>query len=245
MSKNKFKRFCENKTFENLFQPAFKEIFNSDYELKGKWHSSVFCNQNPIILELGCGKGEYAVALAELYPEKNFIGIDIKGARIWRGAKTGIEKNLKNLIFIRSKIECITSLFAMGEISEIWLTFPDPQPKKPRKRLTSPLFLDRYTKILNSVGLIHLKTDSQMLHHYTKALIAENRMPQYCSIEDIYMEVGENEILKIQTTYEKIFLQRNKHITYLQFGLAGKEKFQHLQNFDESIFERYNTKKEK
>lgn len=246
MGKNKFRRFQENETFANLFQPSFKELLTSDFDVKGLWRNVVFNNTNPIVLELGCGKGEYAVALARKYPHKNFIGIDIKGARIWRGAKTGIEENLKNLVFIRSKIECLTALFGENEIDEIWLTFPDPQPKKARKRLTSPLFLKRYRSILKNNATIHLKTDSQMLHYYTKALVTENNMPIYISTDNLYPEVEEyDEILKVQTAFEKLFAQRGKNITYLEFELGNTTEFVEPSDFDESVFERYNSKKEK
>ncbi len=246
MGKNKFRRFQENETFTNLFQPSFKELFTSDFSLKGQWREIVFGNTNPVVLELGCGKGEYAVALSRQYPLKNFIGIDIKGARIWRGAKTGMEENLTNLAFVRSKIECLTALFGENEIDEIWLTFPDPQPKKSRKRLTSPLFLKRYSGILKKNATIHLKTDSQMLHYYTKALVSENNLPMYISTDNLYPEIDRyDSILKVQTAFEKLFVERGKNITYLQFGLENSVEFVEPSNFDETVFERYNSKKEK
>ena len=165
MGKDKLKRFAEVETFNNVIQPDIKNL-DSNHETKGLWHKK-FGNSNSIILELGCGKGEYTVGLAKKFPNMNFIGIDIKGSRIWRGAKTCIEENIQNVFFLRSKVDFINHFFDKNEVSEIWLTFSDPQPKKPRKRLTSPLFIDRYKKILKKEGVIHLKTDSDLLYEYT------------------------------------------------------------------------------
>ena len=161
--KDKLRKFRENETFENLLQPTTAEVFQKDHPMKGNWGEKMFGNNNPIILELGCGKGEYTIALAEKFPQNNYIGVDIKGARLWKGAKYATEKSLKNVAFLRTRIEFIDSIFAQGEVSEIWLTFSDPQPNKPRKRLSSPLFLERYSHILKEDGIIHLKTDSQLL----------------------------------------------------------------------------------
>ncbi|HPV56712.1 MAG TPA: tRNA (guanosine(46)-N7)-methyltransferase TrmB, partial [Tenuifilaceae bacterium] len=176
MAKNKLRRFAENETFENLFQPTMSDVMNGDFHLKGKWRSDYFKNSNPIVLELGCGKGEYSVGLAKMFPEKNFIGADIKGARLWRGAKTAVEEKMSNVAFIRTRIEHIASFFAPEEVDEIWVTFPDPQPreKKSKKRLTSSRFLNHYAKFLKPNGIVHLKTDSQALHAYTKAVIEYN-----------------------------------------------------------------------
>lgn len=173
MGKDKLRKFAENLTFKCMVQPEFDDIFHKDHPLKGKWHSDFFHNDNPIILELGCGRGEYTVALAERNPDKNYIGIDIKGARMWRGAKTATERGMSNVGFVRTRIEFIRSFFAEGEIAEIWITFPDPQLKSRRakKRLTSPLFLADYKRMLEDKGVINLKTDSKHLFNYTAAVI--------------------------------------------------------------------------
>lgn len=219
------------KTFSNVFEPAFKEISSGNYTLKGKWNSEIFKNENEIVLELGCGKGEYTLGLAEKYPEKNFIGIDIKGARMWRGAKTALEKKLRNVIFIRTRIEFLDSFFAPDEISEIWLTFPDPQPQKPRerKRLTSMRFLNIYKKILSQNGCIHLKTDSKFLFDYSLEIINENNIILLEFTDDLYGNSNEekfSEAKSIQTFYEKKFLKEEKKICYLKFKFNenfGKE----------------------
>jgi tRNA (guanine-N7-)-methyltransferase len=190
------------------------------------WHEQVFHNHNPIVLELGCGKGEYTVTLATRFPEKNFIGIDIKGARLWRGAKTATEKQLQNVVFIRTRIDFIESFFAPCEIDEIWITFPDPQPKAIRKRLTSPLFLSRYRNFLNPGGAIHLKTDSRLLHDYTKALAVHNHLKVWESSTDIYGSGFADEVLSIKTYYEQLFLKKGMPITYLKFDLNGDNVLQ-------------------
>lgn len=223
MGKNKLKRFAENKTFDNVFQPKRDEMI-SGFELKGNWNRTVFKNNHPIVLELGCGKGEYTVALAEKYPEKNFIGIDIKGARFWRGAKTAIENNLPNAAFLRTQIELIDYAFAENEVSEIWITFPDPQIKyrRTKHRLTHPEFLNRYKKVLKKNGLMHLKTDSEFLHGYTHGILQLLGHPVLISSHDVYhpdnRELPE-EITSVQTFYEKRFLEENKKITYIRFKL--------------------------
>lgn len=218
--KNKIRKFRENETFECLIQPAAEEVFRKDHRLKGRWGEEIFGNSHPIILELGCGKGEYTVALAERFPENNYIGIDIKGARLWKGAKYVTENRLGNVAFLRTRIELIDSFFSAGEISEIWLTFSDPQPNKPRKRLTSPLFLERYAKFLKQEGIIHLKTDSRLLHDYTKEVIREGGHRLLEADGDIYNSGRENdEILSVQTFYEKQFLARGLPITYLKWKL--------------------------
>lgn len=223
MGKNKLKRFAENKTFDNVFQPKRDEMI-SGFELKGNWDKTVFKNNHPIVLELGCGKGEYTVALAEKYPGKNFIGIDIKGARFWRGAKTAIENNLPNAAFLRTQIELIDYAFAENEVSEIWITFPDPQIKyrRTKHRLTHPEFLNRYKKVLKKNGLMHLKTDSEFLHGYTHGILQLLGHPVLISSHNVYhpdnCELPE-EITSVQTFYEKRFLEENKKITYIRFKL--------------------------
>ncbi|MBP2831436.1 tRNA (guanosine(46)-N7)-methyltransferase TrmB [Aquimarina sp. U1-2] len=221
-SKNKLKRFNENKTFQNVVEPTREEVLQNALHLKGKWNESFFKNANPIVLELGCGKGEYTVGLARKYPNKNFIGIDIKGARFWRGAKTAIEEGIHNVGFIRTQIELITFLFDDNEIDEIWITFPDPQIKykRTKHRLTNQDFLQRYKKIMKPEGIIHLKTDSEFMHGYTLGILhGEGHKVVYAN-HDIYHNEGAPEsVTSIQTFYEKQYLEKNKPITYVQFKI--------------------------
>ena len=220
-SKNKLKRFNENDTFKNVIQPTREEVLNDSLSLKGKWHER-FGNNNPVVLELGCGKGEYTVGLAELYPEKNFIGIDIKGARFWRGAKTAIESEMNNVYFIRTQIELITSIFAEGEVSEIWITFPDPQIKykRTKHRMTNEVFLANYKKILTDDGIVHLKTDSEFMHGYTLGLLHGAGHEVLYANHDIYKNQGApEEVLNIQTFYENQYLEKDKAITYTRFKI--------------------------
>ncbi len=222
MGKNKLKRFAENETFENLFQPIFQEVWNNDFQLKGNWNKDFFKNQNPIVLEVGCGKGEYTVNLAKEYPNKNFIGIDIKGARLWKGAKEATELAMLNVAFIRTRIEHIRSFFAENEVSEIWITFPDPQPRpsKARKRLSSSRFLNYYQNFIKPNGLVHLKTDSQGLHEYTKALVEQNNLKIIHCTNNLYNSSIVSPILTIRTFYESMFLEQGKPITYINFELV-------------------------
>ena len=223
MGKDKLKRFAEVETFDNVFQPSFDNI-NKDFYLKNKWHEE-FTNSNPIILELGCGKGEYTLGLARQFPNKNFIGIDIKGSRIWRGAKTCIEENVINVRFIRTKIDFIDKFFANNEIDEIWLTFSDPQPKRPRKRLTSPLFINRYKNILNKKGIINIKTDSSLLYNYTIDEIETNNYTIIENSSDVYNELifrANNELISkmnIKTFYEQKWLEEGKKIKFISFSI--------------------------
>ncbi|MHC1703714.1 MAG: tRNA (guanosine(46)-N7)-methyltransferase TrmB [Tenuifilaceae bacterium] len=225
MAKNKLQRFAENETFPNLIQPPFSEVFKKDYHLKGKWNKSFFKNSNPIVLELGCGKGEYTVGLAKLYPEKNFIGIDIKGARLWRGAKTAHESMMNNVAFVRTRIEHITSFFANDEVSEIWITFPDPQPKriKTTKRLSSSVFLNFYKTFIKPNGLVHLKTDSIDLHRYSRSVIELNKLKVHHCTEDLYKTEKDDPILSIKTFYEEQYLEQGLPITYLCFELSNEK----------------------
>ncbi len=222
MSKGKHQKFLEMKQFSNVLQPPTKGLITQDHPLKGKWNEQIFHNNNPIVLEIGCGKGEYSVGLAQKYPDKNFIGIDIKGARIWRGAKTALESNLKNVFFLRTKADFIERFFADDEVSEIWIPHPDPQPKKPNKRLTSPFFLSAYQKIIENNALIHLKTDSFLLHQYTKDLLLFNKIDIVESFDDIHSADIDNEITQIKTFYEQMFLNEGTKITYLSFRLDKK-----------------------
>ena len=219
-SKNKLKRFRDNDSFENVIQPSRQEILEG-FELKGAWNS-IFSNSNPIVLELGCGKGEYTLALAERYPEKNFIGIDIKGARLWRGAKTALENKLPNVRFLRTHIELIDLIFDSAEVSEIWITFPDPQIKykRTKHRLTNIQFLDRYKKILGGEGLVHLKTDSEFLHGYTLGLLHGLGKEIVYSNNDVYRQSGSPSVVtEVQTFYESQYLEVGKPITYISFKI--------------------------
>ncbi|MDD4384123.1 MAG: tRNA (guanosine(46)-N7)-methyltransferase TrmB [Bacteroidales bacterium] len=226
MGKNKLRRFAENETFGNLFQPSFSEVRENDHELKGNWHSHFFKNNNPIVLELGCGKGEYTVNLAKKYPAKNFIGIDIKGARLWKGAKEAFESNMENVAFIRNRIENINSFFSKDEVSEIWVTFPDPQPKKKNalKRLTSSRFLTYYQQFAIQNCIVHLKTDSQELHEYTKAVIEQNMLHTLECTNNLYDSELSNPALTIRTYYEQKFLEQGKPITYIKFELDSHKE---------------------
>ena len=217
MGKNKWARFRENAGFSCLFQPDFEDVFGKDWHLKGQWNHAVFKQQAPICLELGCGKGEYTLALARTYPDRHFIGIDIKGARLWRGAKTATEEALPNVAFIRTRIECIASLFGPNEVDEIWITFPDPQINKERKRLTHPMFLARYRTFLRPGATLHLKTDSHELFDYTCTQLQALNYPILQACSDIYgSRLNESiDILSVQTFYEKQYLAQGKPITYL------------------------------
>lgn len=221
MGKGKLKRFEENDSFSHVIQPGTEEVLHADFYLKGKWKKEYFHSENPLVLELGCGKGEYTLGMARAFPAKNFIGIDIKGARIWRGAKSVAEENIGNAAFIRTRIEFIRSIFAPGEVDEIWITFPDPQLKirRTKKRLTSSGFLENYRTFLKNDGLIHLKTDSRELYDYTLALLQLNQFEILDATADLYESHQGNPILSIKTHYEGIFTKEGKKITYLRFRL--------------------------
>jgi len=223
-SKNKLKRFKENETFSNVFQPTRSELVEGNYEYKGRWNEKVFKNENPLVLELGCGKGEYTVGLAEKYPNTNFIGIDIKGARFWRGAKTALEENLPNAAFIRTQIELIDLIFAENEVDEIWITFPDPQIKykRTKHRLTNTEFLQKYKKVLKKGGVVNLKTDSEFMHGYTLGLLHGEGHEILHANHDVYKnEYSPKEVIEIQTFYEKQYLEKGKPITYVKFKIKG------------------------
>lgn len=223
--KNKLAKWADNLTFGNVYQPKTSEVLNTNYHLKGKWNTAVFKNNHPIVLELGCGKGEYSVGLAKEFPEKNFIGLDIKGNRIWKGAKEAFESSMKNVVFVRTRIDFITSIFEENEVDEIWITFPDPQPKdrQERKRLTSPLFTERYKKILKPNGIIHLKTDHEGFFKYTLQEIKDNNYHLLEHTFNLYAEKiadldeKTQRILSIKTFYENLFSQKGHHIHYLKF----------------------------
>ncbi|MFD2726116.1 tRNA (guanosine(46)-N7)-methyltransferase TrmB [Hyunsoonleella rubra] len=223
-SKNKLKRFKENDTFSNVYQPKREELMDSEFRLKGHWREEVFKNDNPIVLELGCGKGEYSVALAQKYPDKNLIGVDIKGARFWRGAKTAIEENIPNVAFLRTQIELIDFAFAENEVDEIWITFPDPQIKykRTKHRLTNMNFLERYKSILKPDGTVNLKTDSEFMHGYTLGLLHGLGHEVMYANHDVYKQEGSpSEVTGIQTFYESQYLEQNKPITYIKFNFSS------------------------
>ncbi len=248
MGHDKLRRFAENETFSCLLQPSSEEIlsegfFNlTDHPIKGHWAEKMFGRKDAeIILELGCGKGEYTIDLARRYPDKCFIGVDIKGARLWKGAKTATVEKIPNVAFLRTRIEFITAFFAPGEISQIWLTFSDPQMKSENSRLTSPLFLERYRQMLCPGGIVHLKTDSRFLHEYTEAVVRANDLTQICSTKDLYREKDslpglDSVVYQVQTFYEKMFLEKNIPITYLSFKIDRDGEYVHPTDFDEKYW---------
>lgn len=225
MGKNKLARWNELGTFTNVIQPEIGDVFAKDHPIKGRWNEQIFKNNNPVILELGCGKGEYTTGLAIKFPWNNYIGVDIKGARMWRGAKTADEKKLPNAAFLRTRIEFIDSFFSVNEVDEIWITFPDPHPgrRNSNKRLTSPLFLNRYRLFLKDKGLIHLKTDNTELYNYSEKVVLQNNLELLYSTSDLYSGELPVDILEIKTHYEKLFLDIGLKINYLSFKL-DKEK---------------------
>jgi tRNA (guanine-N7-)-methyltransferase len=216
--KKKLIHFKENLTFPHLFQVKYNE-FVSGFPLRTRWREDYFHNDRPIILELGCGKGEYTIGLAQKYPGMNYIGVDMKGARLWRGCREVKEKDLKNVAFIRTQVDHILNFFGPGEVSEIWITFPDPQLKKERKRLTAPVFLDKYRKIMGHEGIVHLKTDNKELYDYTLNIIRQQGLKVFYCTEDLYHSGYTGETLAIQTYYEKIWLEMGKSICFLEFNL--------------------------
>jgi tRNA (guanine-N7-)-methyltransferase len=221
MAKRKLKKFAEVSSFGNCFFLSFEQARDNGLPMKGKWHKEYFKNENPIVLELGCGKGEYTVGLAKRFPDKNFIGVDIKGNRIWTGAKTAIENKMNNVAFIRTRIDFIESCFAEHEVDEIWITFPDPQPQKTRtrNRLTNMMFITRYQKILKKNGIINLKTDNEPFYEYSKEVVAENKFEVLDSTNDLYGDgIERDEVLtNIKTYYEKLFSDKGFKICYLKF----------------------------
>lgn len=232
MGKGKLAKFADMAEYPHVFEYPYSVVDNVPFEGRGKWHE-FFGNQNPIVLELGCGRGEYTVGLARLYPEKNFIGVDIKGARMWTGATESMREGLKNVAFLRTNIEIIDRFFEPGEVEEIWLTFSDPQMKKVTKRLTSTYFMNRYRKFLVDSGLIHLKTDSNFLFTYTNYMVEKNALPVEFSTTDLYHSVlaehpdtEEARILSIQTYYEQQWINRGLNIKYLRFRLPHAGELQ-------------------
>jgi len=217
MGKNKLAKFANMETYPHVFQYPYSVLQEKGFEMKGNWGRSFFKNDNPVILELGCGKGEYTVGLAKLYPDKNFIGIDIKGARMWTGAKQSFEEGLTNVAFLRTHIELLEHFFDGNEISEIWITFPDPQMNKVNKRMTSTRFMKLYRKFLKPEGIIHLKTDSNFMYTYTTAMILENQLPVLFNTDDLYHSGLVDDVLQIQTSYEQQWIARGLNIKYVKF----------------------------
>ena len=226
MGKGKLAKFADMETYENVFQYPYSVMEHVPFEMKGHWHEQYFHNDHPIVLELGCGKGEYTVGLAQQYPDVNFIGVDIKGARMWTGATQAVNEGLKNVAFLRTNIEIINRFFAPDEVQEIWLTFSDPQMKNPRKRLTSTWFLERYRHFLVDGGIIHLKTDSNFLFTYTTCLVEHNQLPLLEKTDDLYhtsqLSTLTSQLLSIQTYYESMWIARGLNIKYMKFRLPHK-----------------------
>ena len=253
MGKDKLRKFKENETFSCLVQPRTEEVFRTDHPLKGHWGDTFFKNDRPIVVELGCGKGEYTIDLALRNPSCNYIGVDIKGARLWKGAKYATEHNLPNVAFLRTRIEFIESLFAPGEISEIWITFADPQIGREKKRLTSPLFVERYRHFLKPGGIVHLKTDSPYLHEYSKLMAQVNGLKILAASRDIYGADREalyksemasvcgtgaiDALFQVQTFYESQYLAKGLPITYLAFNIDREGSYLSPE-WDESLYER-------
>ena len=231
MSKGKLAKFADMETYENVFQYPFSVVSDVPFDMKGHWREQYFHNQNPIVLELGCGKGEYTVELARQHPDRNFIGIDIKGARMWTGATLALRDGLKNVAFLRTNIEIIDRFFAEDEVQEIWLTFSDPQMKNPRKRLSSTYFMERYRHFLTDGGIIHLKTDSNFLFTYTTYMTERNGLDVEFRTEDLYHEDKAadallGEVTSIQTYYESMWLARGLNIRYMRWRLPREGKLE-------------------
>ncbi len=224
MSKGKLQKFADMARYPHVFEYPYSVVDDVPFEMKGHWGESFFGNDRPIVLELGCGRGEYTVGLGRLFPEKNFIGVDIKGARMWSGATESLQAGMKNVAFLRTNIEIIDRFFAPGEVSELWLTFSDPQMKKATKRLTSTYFLERYRRFLTDGGLIHVKTDSNFLFTYTRCLLEANRLPAEVLTDDLYHSGQADEILGIRTYYEQQWLARGISIKYIRFRLPREGK---------------------
>ena len=240
MAKNKLQKFADMEHYSHVFQYPFAVLKERGFEMRGKWNEQFFHNTNPIVLELGCGKGEYAVGLARRYPDKNFIGVDIKGARMWTGATEAQDEGIENVAFLRTHIELITHFFAPGEVSEIWITFPDPQLKSRRakKRLTSPLFLADYKRMLTEDGVINLKTDSKHLYAYTAVVIERLGLDAEVKNDDIYGSGYADEVLSVKTAYESKFVAMGLPITYTRFSLKNCDTFEFFEWEGDEVLEK-------
>lgn len=225
MGKNKLAKFANMDTYPHVFQYPFAVLQERGFEMRGKWNETFFKNNNPIILELGCGKGEYTVGLGKLYPEKNFIGVDIKGARMWSGAKQSLEEGLVNVAFLRTHIELLTNFFEPGEISEIWITFPDPQMNKVNKRMTSTRFMKLYGQLLKSEGIIHLKSDSNFMFAYTSQMVELNNLRVLFKTDDLYHSGFADDVLAIKTFYEQQWIARGLNIKYIKFEYSERDEW--------------------
>lgn len=225
MGKNKLAKFDDMAAYPHVFQYPFAALQEKGFDLKGHWRERFFKNNNPIVLELGCGKGEYTVGLGKLFPDKNFIGVDIKGARMWTGAKDSLEAGMTNVAFLRTNIELIAHFFAAGEVDEIWITFPDPQMKKVNKRLTSTRFMKLYRELLSDQGIIHLKSDSNFMYTYTCEMVKSNQLPVLFNTDDLYHSGLADDILSIKTYYEQQWLERGLNIKYIKFTCEPRENW--------------------
>lgn len=244
MGKNKLQKFADMASYPHVFEYPFSVAENVPFEMKGKWNKEFFKNDNPIIIELGCGRGEYTVGLGRMFPDKNFIGVDIKGSRMWSGATDSLNEGLANVAFLRTNIEIIDRFFGEGEVNEIWLTFSDPQMKKATKRLTSTYFMNRYRKFLKPDGIIHVKTDSNFMFTYTKYMIEENKLPALFVTEDLYHSDLIDDILGIQTYYEQQWLDRGLSIKYIKFALPqGGELVEPDKEIELDSYRSYNRSK--
>jgi tRNA (guanine-N7-)-methyltransferase len=225
VGKNKLQKFEDMRLYPNVFQYPFSVLQANGFDMKGRWNELFFKNNHPVVIELGCGKGEYTVGLGKLFPEKNFIGIDIKGARMWSGAGQSVQDNMQNVAFLRTHIELVNHFFAPGEVSEIWITFPDPQMSKVNKRMTSTRFMKLYRQILKADGIIHLKTDSHFMFTYTHEMVKANRFPVLVETTDLYHSGLADDILCIRTYYEQQWLDRGLTIKYLRFLCESREEY--------------------